>query len=257
LHEHLASCRSAPPARDRRAIDKDAELHPLVRWQFVAGWTRRSRKAFLFYDIVDGRGRKYTSRWFGAIAANPPSTRGMGGAALLDPGQMDRADGIPSAARGAEGACTRSCTSGKDLQGEGKGLDRLPIRFDTGLRLGATLTATNVITVDPETGVQNMGTYRAGAERHPHRLVVRMATRVGGAGGYCTTSSIKARQEDHGRARSCSAARPTSPHGAAEAADRVDEFDVAGGLAGAPIKRGEGEDRRPARARGAEVVIEA
>src|SRR5471030_893210 len=46
-----------------------------------------------------------------------------------------------------------------------------------------TLTATNVITRDPDTGVQNMGTYRA-ALKASDRLVVRMATRVGGAGGY-------------------------------------------------------------------------
>ena len=42
-----------------RPIDKDAELHPLVRWQYVGGIEEHERKAFLFTNVVDGRGRKY------------------------------------------------------------------------------------------------------------------------------------------------------------------------------------------------------
>ena len=74
--------------------------------------------------------------------------------------------------------------TGEALQGEGSGLDALPIPVSTpGFDSAPTLTATNVITRDPETGIQNHGTYRAGLKA-PDRLVVRMATRVGGAGGY-------------------------------------------------------------------------
>ena len=45
------------------------------------------------------------------------------------------------------------------------------------------LTATLCVTSDPDTGIQNMGTYRA-ALKATDRLGVRMASRVGGAGGY-------------------------------------------------------------------------
>ena len=45
------------------------------------------------------------------------------------------------------------------------------------------LTATLCITKDPETGVRNMGTYRAQLKA-TDRLGVRMASRIGGAGGY-------------------------------------------------------------------------
>ena len=45
------------------------------------------------------------------------------------------------------------------------------------------LTATLCITRDPDTGIQNMGTYRA-ALKATDRLGVRMASRIGGAGGY-------------------------------------------------------------------------
>ena len=53
-----------------RPIDKDAELHPLVRWQFVGGLDESQRKAFLFTNVTDGRGRKYPFPVVvGAIAA--------------------------------------------------------------------------------------------------------------------------------------------------------------------------------------------
>src|SRR3974377_1498653 len=41
------------------AIDKDSELHPLVRWQFQGGLAEEQRRAFLFTNVVDGSGRRY------------------------------------------------------------------------------------------------------------------------------------------------------------------------------------------------------
>src|SRR5258705_4641456 len=39
-------------------INKDTELHPLVRLQF-RGLPESQRKAFLFENVIDARGRKY------------------------------------------------------------------------------------------------------------------------------------------------------------------------------------------------------
>src|ERR1700741_3668592 len=39
-------------------INKDTELHPLVRLQF-RGLPESERKAFLFENVVDGRGHRY------------------------------------------------------------------------------------------------------------------------------------------------------------------------------------------------------
>src|SRR5437016_9412722 len=39
-------------------INKDTELHPLVRLQF-RGLPESQRKAFLFENVVDGHGKKY------------------------------------------------------------------------------------------------------------------------------------------------------------------------------------------------------
>src|SRR5216117_1785313 len=44
--------------RVKRAINKDTEMHPLVRWQF-RGLKEEQRRAFLFENIHDSKGRKY------------------------------------------------------------------------------------------------------------------------------------------------------------------------------------------------------
>src|SRR5262249_34320645 len=135
-----------------------------------------------------------------------------------------------------EAACQEVVIDGKDLGGEGHGLDMLPIPISTpGFDSAPTLTATNVITRDPETLVQNMGTYRA-ALKAPDRLVVRMATRVGGAGGY---QHYLKHQKRGDKTMPCAIVLGCPPYVAFMGPQKlpldVDEFKVAGGLAGAPI----------------------
>ena len=51
-------------------------------------------------------------------------------------------------------------------RGRGHGLESLPIPISTpGFDAAPYLTATCVITRDPDTGVQNMGTYRGSSKR--------------------------------------------------------------------------------------------
>ena len=72
LHEHLEALESRGLLlRVDRPIDKDAEMHPLVRWQFVGGLPEEARRAFLFTNVIDGRGRRYALPVVvGAMAAN-------------------------------------------------------------------------------------------------------------------------------------------------------------------------------------------
>ena len=52
-------------------VNKDTEMHPLVRWQFRGGIAEKDRKAFLFTNIVDSKGRRYDIPVVvGALAAN-------------------------------------------------------------------------------------------------------------------------------------------------------------------------------------------
>src|SRR5471032_3025636 len=222
-----------------RPIDKDSEMHPLVRWQFVGGVEETERKAFLFTNITDGLGRKYDIPVVvGAMAANPEVySVGMDAKVEDIQAKWDHAIAHPIARRLVnEAVCHEVVIEGKALQGEGHGLDMLPIPVSTpGFDSAPTLTATNVITRDLETGVQNMGTYRA-ALKAPDRLVVRMATRVGGAGGYVHYQKHQKRGD---KTMPCAIVLGCPPYVAFMGPQKlpigVDELGVAGGLAGVPI----------------------
>ena len=125
---------------------------------------------------------------------------------------------------------------GAALKGEGNGLDSLPIPVSTpGFDSAPTLTATNVITKDPETGIQNHGTYRAGLKA-PDRCVIRMATRVGGAGGY---RHYLKHQKRGDKTMPCAIVLGAPPCVAFVAPMKLpidlDEIGVAGAVAGRPI----------------------
>jgi UbiD family decarboxylase len=240
LQEHLAALdRAGLLVTIDRPIDKDAELHPLVRWQFVGGLDEADRKAFLFTHVTDGKGRRFAMPVVvGAIAANRAIYAiGMGAPVEEIPGKWDGAIAAPIAPRIVNRApCQEVVLEGDDLIGPGKGLDALPIPISTpGFDSAPTLTATNVVTRDPETGVQNMGTYRA-ALKSCDRLVVRMATRIGGAGGY---QHYLKHQKRGDKEMPCAIVLGCPPFVAFTGPQKlpidVDEIGVAGGLAGQPI----------------------
>ena len=239
LQQHLDALSEAGLLhRIGEAIDKDAEMHPLVRWQFRGGIAEAERKAFLFTDITDGKGRAYDIPVaVGALAASEAVySIGMGVPVEDIAAKWERALASPMAPREIDTApCHEVVLTGADLEGEGNGLDALPIPVSTpGFDSAPTLTATNVITRDPDTGGQNMGTYRAGLKA-PGRLVVRMATRTGGAEGYLHWQKYKARGEE----MPCAIVLGCPPYVAFMGPQKLplglDELDVAGGLAGEPI----------------------
>src|SRR3954453_9417085 len=73
FQQHLADPEAAGLlVRIDRPINKDTELHPLVRWQFVGGVPEDDRRAFLFTNVVDSKGRRYDIPVaVGALAASP------------------------------------------------------------------------------------------------------------------------------------------------------------------------------------------
>ena len=72
LHDHLRALDKAGLLITvDRPINKDTEMHPLVRWQFRGGIEEKDRKAFLFTNVVDTKGRKYDIPVLvGGLAAN-------------------------------------------------------------------------------------------------------------------------------------------------------------------------------------------
>ena len=97
------------------------------------------------------------------------------------------------------------------------------------------LTATLCITKDPDTGVRNMGTYRAQLKASD-RLGVRMASRIGGAGGYLHWLKYRDRKQPMPCAIVVGCAPVVAFTGPQKLAVDQDEMAVAGGLAGLPIR---------------------
>ena len=221
-------------------IDKDTELHPLVRWQFLGGLAEDKRRAFLFTNVTDAKGRRYDMPVaVGALAASPDIyAAGMGqpvdsiGAAWM----RAIANPIPPVAV-TTAPCQEVVITGDDLRSPGGGLARLPVPVSTpGFDAAPYLTATLCITRDPDTGVQNMGMYRA-ALKATDRLAVRMVARPsGGAGGYYHWLKYNARREKMPIAIVVGAAPVVAFTSPQKLAIDLDELAVAGALAGAPIR---------------------
>src|SRR5258706_14134043 len=170
-----------------RPINKDTELHPLVRWQFQGGLGEDQRRAFLFTNVVDSSGRCYDIPVAGgALAASPQIYAvGMGRpVAEIEAAWVNAiAHPIPPVSV-ASPPCQAVVIQGDDLRAAGKGLASLPVPISTpGFDAAPYLTATLCVTRDPDSGIQNMGTYRAQLKA-TDRVGGRMAARIGGAGGY-------------------------------------------------------------------------
>lgn len=173
--------------RINRQIDKDSELHPLVRWQFQGGIPSEDRKAFLFDNVTDASGKVYEMPVVvGALAANPEIYAAGLGVSVEEIGDVwtRGMDNPIQPVAVSDAPCQEVVMTGDELTRQGGGLAALPVPISTpGFDAAPYLTATLVVTKDPETGVRNMGTYRAQLKARD-RLGVRMASRLGGAGGY-------------------------------------------------------------------------
>ena len=240
LQEHLARLEAdGLVVRVDQPIDKDSELHPLVRWQFIGGMREDDRRAFLFTNVVDANGRRYDMPVLvGALAASARIyAMGMArpveqiGAAWM----QAIANPVPPVVV-EHGVCQEVVITGDALRTPGGGLAALPVPVSTpGFDAAPYLTATLCITRDPETGVYNTGMYRAALKAND-RLVVRMVARAGGAGGWVHWQKYRARKELMPIAIAIGAAPTVVFPSPQKLAIDLDEFAVAGALAGAPIE---------------------
>jgi UbiD family decarboxylase len=240
FQEHLADLDAKGLlVRVDRPINKDTELHPLVRWQFLGGVPENERRAFLFSNVTDAKGRRYDMPVVvGALAASPEIySIGMGRPVdEIGDAWMAAISNPIAPVRVSNPACQQVVITGDDLRKPGGGLARLPVPISTpGFDSAPYLTATLCVTKDPDSGVQNMGTYRA-ALKATDRLAVRMVARAGGAGGYVHWLKHRERGEPMPCAIVIGAAPIVMFTGPQKLAIDVDEMGIAGGVAGAPIE---------------------
>jgi len=221
--------------RIKRLINKDTELHPLVRLQF-RGLPEEKRKAFLFEKVTDVKGKQYSIPVLvGAIAGTTEIyALGMNCKPMEIPEKWYESQLHPIKPEMVEdGPVYEEIHMGEGLLDHG-GLGEFPIPISTpGYDIAPFITQAYWVTKDPETGIRNVGTYRAqvksplttGIMLHHERQGLAIhwnkcrklekpleaALVIGGSPniGYVSVTNL--------------------PHG-------VDEFEVAGGIAGEPVR---------------------
>jgi UbiD family decarboxylase len=238
LHEHLRTLeRAGLLITVDRPINKDTEMHPLVRWQFRGGIAERDRKAFLFRNVIDSKNRKYDIPVVvGALAANREIYRlGMNCALDKINETWNRAVANPIAPNVVtEALCQQIVIQGKDLDKPGNGIDQLPIPISTpGWDIAPFTTLSQYITKDPDTGVQNMGIYR-GQVKAPKRLGMNPSLELR-PGIYTHWEKMKRRGERLPAAVILGAPPCVAFTAVQKLPETLDELHVAGGLVGCPI----------------------
>src|SRR5712692_2888767 len=163
LRSHLTDLEArAKLVRVSRPINKDTELHPLVRWQF-RGLPESERKAFLFERVIDARGREYSMPVVvGALAGSEEIyalSMGCTSDQVLDAWRRALAKPLPAIV--VEDALVQEVVHQGDSLLDHEGLDELPVPISTpGFDNAPYFNSAIWITKDPETGVRNAGVYR-------------------------------------------------------------------------------------------------
>ncbi|MGD0237803.1 MAG: UbiD family decarboxylase, partial [Syntrophorhabdales bacterium] len=170
LREYLKTLESEGKLiRISAPINKDTELHPIVRLQF-RGLREDERKGFLFENVTDSKGRRYSMPVAVGCVAGSRSIYALG--MQCSPQEISQkwtqaqVNSVPPIL--VESGPVHERVFYKEEGGEGLGM--LPIPISTpGFDNAPYLTAPNWITKDPETGIRNVGTYR-GQVKAPWRM---------------------------------------------------------------------------------------
>jgi UbiD family decarboxylase len=221
--------------RVQRSINKDTELHPLVRWQY-RGLKAPARKAFLFENVTDSNGRQYPGRsvlvsglsgsldiYCLGLQCEPEEVPDRWSHAMDNPIEPVIVD---------SGSVQEEIHQGADLLAH-EGFLEFPVPNSTpGFDNGPYLTAGTWITKDPVTGERNMGIYR-GLIKGAGQTGIMMGTPQDIAGHWekCRELGIPL------QAAVVLGAVPYVPYTAAQKVPPgTDELALAGGIAGAPIE---------------------
>ena len=179
FREYLAALeQKGKLTRIKREVNKDTQLHPLVRLQF-RGLPEEERTAFLFENVTDSRGHQYESPV--AVAALAGSSEIYGIGMMCQPEEISekliQAELNPIEPRlVSSGPVQEEIHAGNKLLEHG-GLEEFPIPITTpGYDAAPYISAPHWVTKDPETGVPNIGMYRAMVKSASHTGIAWHAT---------------------------------------------------------------------------------
>lgn len=236
LREYISVLeKSGRLVRIKRQINKDLELHPLVRWQF-RGLPEKDRKAFLFENVTDIKGKKYNIPVL--VAAHAASIEIYAMAMKCEPKEINekwaQAQLNPiKPTIVASGSVHEEVHLGDHLLDHG-GLEEFPIPISTpGFDNAPYITAGNFVSKDPFTGVINVAN---------HRGMVKDRLRVGCMADppqHIRINWRKCKEKGMPTMPVAVVIGPTPNIGLVATAKvpyEVDEYEVAGGIAGKPLE---------------------
>jgi len=234
LREHLAALEKAGRlTRIRSLINKDTEMHPLVRLQFL-GLTEEKRTAFFFDNITDSRGKRYRMPY---VVGSAAASRGIYALGMMcEPDQIGdkwlHAQTHPIAPKlVASGPVQEVVYTAEEIKREG--ITMLPIPISTpGFDNAPYTSASNWITKDPESGIRNVGNYR-GQVKAPDRFGCFFGL---GQGARIHWEKCRARGIPLQAAMVIGAPPNISYVAISKFPEDVDELAIAGGIAGEPVE---------------------
>lgn len=236
IREHiLALEKNDKLVRFREPVNKDTELHPIVRLQF-RGLPEEERKAWLFENVYDSKGKTYNMPvLIGALGASPQVYALGMQCQVSDIGEKwQKAMRHPIGPIMVKDAPAQQIVYVGDSLKRHGGLSMFPIPISTpGWDIAPYFTSPYFVTKDPESGIRNVGTYRA---------QVKSPTSTGIYMGKCFRGLAyhwrKARKQ--GKPLEAAIIIGAAPHigytSVSQLPTDVDEFSVAGGLAGEPVE---------------------
>lgn len=221
--------------RIKRPINKDTQLHPLARLQF-RGLPEEERKAFLFENVLDSRGRKFDISVI--VCALAGSTRIYSIGMMCEPEEImekwSQAQLHPIEPKVVNAGPAQEEVHRGDRLLEHGGLDEFPIPISTpGYDIAPYITSPYWVTKDPDTGIHNVGTYRAQI-KSPLRTGIMIATTRKDIAVHWTRCKEKDKPLEAAIVVGASPAIGYTsvarlPYG-------VSEYSVAGGIAGEPLQ---------------------
>jgi 4-hydroxy-3-polyprenylbenzoate decarboxylase len=240
MRQHIEALRKAGLLIEvDREINKDTEMHPLVRWQYRGGIPEENRKAWLFTNVVDSKGRKFDIPVLLCGLAGSPAIYEVGIGCSLEEVNAIWSAAIdkplaPVVIESKDAVCHEIVYEGKDLL-NGKGLDDLPVPISTpGWDNAPYTSSSHYITKDPETGVQNLGNYR-GQIKAPDRFGMNTSTELR-TGGYINWLAWKERGEKMPCAVVIGCSPVVSYASVQKVPEGIDELEVAGAIIGRPLE---------------------
>jgi len=235
MREHIEALEAKGKlVRIKREINKDTELMPLVRWQY-RGLSEKERKAFFFENVTDVKGRKYNGSVL--IAAHAGSRDIYAASMMCEPEEIQQKwvkaqDNPIEPKMVSSGVCQEEVHIGQGLLEHG-GLAEFPVPLSTpGFDNAPYFSAPFWVTKDPETGIRNVGAYRA-MVKAPDRLGLRLehAQHLRQHWDKCREKGIPLQA-----ALTVGTIPIVGLAAVTKFAYNADEFAIAGGIAGEPLE---------------------